>query len=112
LLGCYRVSLDALAFRLNNLRLVDAPGRDAIRRMSSVRISLREGRTADLQARHDWRWPEGLLSRALQAYANGKISIRPIASMMKVDPDDLLGELAPPRQAPDGADGRQRVLMP
>jgi Zn-dependent peptidase ImmA (M78 family)/predicted transcriptional regulator len=112
LLGRYRVSLDALAFRLHNARIVDAAGRDHIRRMASVRISLRDGRTADLQARHDRRRPEGLLSRAIDAYANGRISIRPIADLMDEDPDDLLGDLAPPRLAPVGHAGTEPALMP
>jgi Zn-dependent peptidase ImmA (M78 family)/lambda repressor-like predicted transcriptional regulator len=102
LLARYRVSLDALAFRLHNLNIINADGRDAVRRMSSVRIALRQGRASDLQARHDRRWPGGLLRRAVEAYVKGKISIRPIAQLVKVDPDILLEELAPPRLSPTG----------
>jgi IrrE N-terminal-like domain len=47
LLGRYRVSLDALAFRLYNADVIDAVGRDTVRRMSSARISLRRGRATD-----------------------------------------------------------------
>jgi Zn-dependent peptidase ImmA (M78 family)/transcriptional regulator with XRE-family HTH domain len=102
LLARYRVSLDALAFRLHNLGIIDAAGRDAVRRMSSTRIALRQGRASDLQARHDQRWPDGLLRRAVEAYAKGRISIRPIAHLINVDPDALLEELAAPRLAPPG----------
>jgi Zn-dependent peptidase ImmA (M78 family)/transcriptional regulator with XRE-family HTH domain len=102
LLARYRVSLDALAFRLHNLGIIDAAGRDAVRRMSSTRIALRQGRASDLQARHDQRWPDGLLRRAVEAYAKGRISIRPIAQLINVDPDALLEELAAPRLAPPG----------
>jgi|ERR1017187_1051603 Zn-dependent peptidase ImmA (M78 family)/lambda repressor-like predicted transcriptional regulator len=97
LLARFRVSLDALAFRLHNLNIIDAAGRDTVRRMSSARIALRQGRASDLQARHEWRWPGGLLRRAVEAYVNGQISIRPIAQLVNVDPDTLLEELAPPR---------------
>jgi Zn-dependent peptidase ImmA (M78 family)/transcriptional regulator with XRE-family HTH domain len=97
LLARFRVSLDALAFRLHNLNIIDAAGRDTVRRMSSARIALRQGRASDLQARHEWRWPGGLLRRAVEAYVNGQISIRPIAQLVNVDPDALLEELAPPR---------------
>jgi Zn-dependent peptidase ImmA (M78 family) len=38
LLGRYRVSLDALAFRLYDGHVIDASERDAVRRMSSARI--------------------------------------------------------------------------
>src|SRR5580692_1458338 len=103
LLARYRVSLDALAFRLHNLGIIDAAGRDSVRRMSSTRIALRQGRASDLQARHDQRWPDGLLRRAVEAYAKGRISIRPIAQLINVDPDALLEELAPPRLARLGA---------
>ena len=103
LLARYRVSLDALAFRLHNLGIINAAGRDAVRRMSSARIALRQGRASDLQARHDQRWPDGLLRRAVEAYAKGRISIRPIAQLINVDPDTLLEELAPPRLARPGA---------
>lgn len=96
LLGRYRVSLDALAVRLHGLGIVSAAGRDAVRRMSSVPIALRAGRATDLQARHEQRWPGGLLRRAVEAYAWGKISIRPVARLINVDPDALLDELAPP----------------
>jgi Zn-dependent peptidase ImmA (M78 family)/transcriptional regulator with XRE-family HTH domain len=102
LLARYRVSLDALAFRLHNLGIIDAAGRDSVRRMSSTRIALRQGRASDLQARHDQRWPDGLLRRAVEAYAKGRISIRPIAQLINVDPDALLEEFAAPRLAPPG----------
>ncbi len=108
LLGRYRVSLDALAFRLHNADLIDATVRDEVRRMSSARISLRQGRALDLQARGDQRWPGGLLDRAVNAYVGGRISIRPIASLVGIDANTLLQELAPPQFGPlefAGADG-------
>lgn len=43
-----------------------------------------------------------MLRRAVEAYAKGRISIRPIAQLINVDPDALLEELAPPRLAPPG----------
>src|ERR1039457_3590112 len=42
LLARFRVSLDALAFRLHTLNIIDAAGRDTVRRMSSARIALRQ----------------------------------------------------------------------
>jgi len=100
LLGRYRVSLDALAFRLHNVGLIDVTTREEVRRMSSARISLRQGRALDLQARNDRRWPGLLLDRAVEAYATGRISIRPLANLVGVDPDVLLQELAPPQFGP------------
>ncbi len=99
LLARFGVSLDALAFRLHNVGLVNAPARDRIRAMSSSRITLRTNRTADLQARNERRLPGNLLSRAVEAYALGQMSIRPLATLLNVDPEQLLQELNPPDRA-------------
>ncbi|MFC3743966.1 XRE family transcriptional regulator [Paractinoplanes deccanensis] len=98
LLGRFGVSLDALAFRLHNVGVVDAVGRDRIRSMSSNRIALRSGRAADLQARNDRRVPGNLLARAIEAYVQGQISVRPLATLLDVEPDALLAELRPPNK--------------
>jgi Zn-dependent peptidase ImmA (M78 family)/transcriptional regulator with XRE-family HTH domain len=97
LLGRYRVSLDALAYHLHNTGIVNAAGRDRIRRMSSAVILLRTGRADELQARNEKRLPGNLLSRAVEAYSQAQISIRPIASLVEVEPDLLLEELSPRR---------------
>lgn len=96
LLGRFRVSLDALAFRLHNANIVNHEGRDRIRRMSSKAIALRTGRVSDLQARLDRRLPVRLLNRLYDAYLKGEISIRPIASLLEIEPDLLLTELSTP----------------
>lgn len=96
LLSRYRVSLDALAFRLHNANIINAAGRDGVRRMTSARIGLRQGRAADLQARRERRLPQGVLNRAIEAYMKGGISIRPIANLVGIDADTLLDELSPP----------------
>jgi hypothetical protein len=100
LLSRYRVSLDALAFRLHNAGVINAAGRDAVRRMTSARIGLRQGRATDLQARRERRLPQGILNRAVEAYVKGRISIRPLANLVGIDPDTLLQELSPPRLPP------------
>lgn len=97
LLDRFRVSLDALAFRLHNIGAVSASGRDAIRAMSSVRIATRPGRLDDLQARNDQRVPGRLLARAMQAFAAGDIGVYPLAALLDTDAERLLDELSPPR---------------
>lgn len=97
LLGRFRVSLDALAFRLHNVGLVNAAGRDQIRGMASTRIALRPGRAEDLQSHNERRAPSRLLKRAMAAFAAGDLGIRPLASLLDTDPDQLLDELSPPR---------------
>lgn len=93
LLGKYRVSLDVLAFRAHNAGVVDAQGRDNIRRMRSAGIVARAGRESDLQAMSKSRVPQRLLVRAIRAYAYGEISIRPIAGLLGTDADTLIDEL-------------------
>jgi Zn-dependent peptidase ImmA (M78 family)/DNA-binding XRE family transcriptional regulator len=110
LLSRYRVSLDALAFRLHNVGILTASQREDVRRMSSARISLRQGRAADLQARRDRRWPSGLLSRAVEAYEKGKISIRPISGLIGIDENLLLEELAPPQLAASAPAGDDELV--
>lgn len=97
LLGRFRVSLDALAIHLRYCGLIDAKETDRIRSMSSARIAMRHGRTQDLQARNDRRQPGLLLTRVLNAYVEGAISIRPVARLLQTDANLLLDELAPPR---------------
>lgn len=104
LLGRFRVSLDALAFRLHNLGLVDALGRDRVRAMSSARIALRPGRADDLQARDERRAPSRLLARAVEAFAVGELGIRPLAALLDTDADALLNELSPARFSPRSTD--------
>ncbi len=98
LLGRLRVSLDALAFRMHNLGIVNAAGRDRLRAMSSSGIALRPGRTADLQARNERRAPGLVLQRAVYAFVKGDLGVRPLARLLNVEPDDLLAELTPPKR--------------
>lgn len=79
--------------------------------MSSKRIALRNGRTRDLQSRNIRRLPGRLLSRAIDAYEQGQISIRPLAELAEIDADDLLDELAPPRISPGDGDERLVPLL-
>ena len=110
LLGELRVSLDALAYRLYNLELVDHSEFDRIRRLSSVEIAKRPGRTDDLQARGDRRVPAPLLDRAYEAFVAGDISIRPLANLLGADPDQLLDELTPPPVGPIDSDAPAYAL--
>lgn len=42
---------------------------------------------------HSDRWPFTLFDRAMEAYINGHVSIRPIAGLLGMDADDLLDQL-------------------
>ncbi len=100
LLGRFRVSLDALAFRLHNTGLVDYHGRDRIRAMSSRAIVLRAGRVAELQSRQDRRLPRRLVDNLVEAYVRGRVGVRPFAALLEVEPELLLDELSNPELHP------------
>jgi Zn-dependent peptidase ImmA (M78 family) len=97
LLGRFRVSLDALAYRLQNVGLVRPEERDRIRRLASARIANRPGRADDLKARNERRMPGRLLDRAFRAFSAGDLGIEPLARLVGAEPEQLLDELTPPR---------------
>lgn len=95
LLMKYGVSLDALAFRLHNLELVNASGRDDIRAMWPM---LSAQRTESAQERQGRRFPVPLLRRALNAYLRGELGVRPLSALLEIEPDEFLGLMKPDDQ--------------
>ncbi|MEV0283504.1 XRE family transcriptional regulator [Kribbella sp. NPDC050820] len=99
LLAQYRVSLDALAYRLHNLGLVNAAGRDRVRSMAARKLVLLSGHAEEyqrqLQSVGSRRLPTGLLQRAVEAYTTGGISVRVLARLSSVPEDVLLNQLEP-----------------
>ncbi len=95
----FRVSLDALAFRLHNVELVDAAGRDRVRQLSARRLVLMTGRAEEyqrqLQSIGSRRLPTSLLQRAMEAYNSGGISVRVLARLTSVPENVLLKQLQP-----------------
>jgi Zn-dependent peptidase ImmA (M78 family) len=95
----YKVSVDALAFRLHNVHLVDEAGRDRVRAMSARKLVLLAGHIAEYQRQLQdvgaRRFPAGLLSRTLEAYNSGKVSVRILARLVGIPADVLLDQLRP-----------------
>lgn len=102
----YQVSLQALAFRLHNLKLINAAGRDRILAMPPARQTL-----LALQGRLEKRAPGSLLTRAAGAYLKGAVSIRPLAALLDTPEDTLLDRLTPPadRTHDDATDALEQV---
>jgi Zn-dependent peptidase ImmA (M78 family) len=94
LLGQFRISLDALAYRLHNSGIVNAAGRDAVRSMSSASIAFRYGRMEDLQKRLDRHVPSRMLRELFDLFYRGQASIRPLANLLNVEAEQLLDELS------------------
>lgn len=97
------VSFESLVYRLHNLRLIDARGRDNLREhgLSGV-LALIEDRDLErhllgrLETRPERLPPTWLAVRALEGYKRGILSIRPLAGLLNADPDELLELLATP----------------
>lgn len=102
------VSYESLVYRLHNLRLINADGRDKLRAISWQQLSahlsepsLSSGLPREQIGRLQYRGtakpagrpPALLLRRAAEGYQKGVISIRPLAALKDVDPDTLLDAL-------------------
>jgi Zn-dependent peptidase ImmA (M78 family)/transcriptional regulator with XRE-family HTH domain len=99
MLANYKVSLDALAWQLFSVRLVDKAGRERVRQLSSRKLSLLAGHAAEyqrqLQDHGQHRLPSGLLRRAIEAYNKGGIGVRVLARLAEIPPEMLLEQLSP-----------------
>jgi Zn-dependent peptidase ImmA (M78 family)/transcriptional regulator with XRE-family HTH domain len=102
------VSYESLVYRLHNLRLINAEGRDKLKSISWQQLSshlndpqlsshLVPDQIGKLQyrgtAKPAGRAPALLLRRAWDGYRKGIISIRPLAGLMGIDPDQLLDQI-------------------
>lgn len=89
-------SFETLVFRLHNLRIIDARGRDALRslglrglvqQLDDVELASRLlARIAAKPPRHA---PGPLAFRALTAYRKGIISVRPLAGLYGAEPESF-----------------------
>jgi Zn-dependent peptidase ImmA (M78 family)/transcriptional regulator with XRE-family HTH domain len=95
LLDVFGVSLDALAFRLHNLSMVNAEGRDHIRDMWPA---MSAQRTQAAQERQGRRFPARLLTRAIQAFVVGELGVRPLSALLEIEPDEFLRMIEPDDQ--------------
>jgi Zn-dependent peptidase ImmA (M78 family)/transcriptional regulator with XRE-family HTH domain len=119
LVGDIGASPQAVANRLYNLDVIDEETWRRWARMSAKEAALRGGWREDLtrrvatQART--RVPMVLVHQAFQAYTDGQISVRPLAAILDVEPDELLEMLAPdptPAWSGDEEPGETPVFGP
>ena len=109
--GLFMVSPSALAWRMVNLGLADAKDVRPLRDMplqQAARIGGWESEFDELTLRQNQlRPPAPLAARAAQALLEGKIGVRPVATVINVPPETLLS-------SPDGADlaGQEPVFAP
>ena len=102
-----QVSPSALAIRLQQLRLIDAGTCDRFKKITTAKAAALADRSEEF-AQHvadaGTPRPPGLLVRdAYMAYDRGATTLRPYASLLGVDVDEL-------RQALEAEEGVPRVL--
>lgn len=103
LLRLFGVSYQSLVYRLHNLKIINAAGRDKYLRLgwgalvrSVTDADLRDFLTRDVGHLADRRPPGLLLGRAWQGYLEGSISVRPYARLLGVDADEFAAQLEQP----------------
>ena len=107
----YGVSFETLIYRLHNLQLIDAQGRDRLIELSwqqlvnqSSEVLRRSGfsqpEIGKLLSRNqlnpEERFPALLVRRAFDGFRKGLISVRPLAGLLKEDSTELLERLSAP----------------
>ncbi|MFI7356250.1 helix-turn-helix domain-containing protein [Streptomyces avidinii] len=93
------VSPAALAFRLLHMRLIDAGTSDHFKRMTASEAAQLAGRTEEFDQRaalsQEPRLPGLLVRDTRAAYEAGKATLRPYATLLGVEVDELRSELEP-----------------
>lgn len=95
----FSVSWESLVYRLHNLRKIDADGRDRLREVGYAGL-IRAVSEGDLVKQLEeqrkpcgTRVPSLLVDRLKTGFEKGIVSIRPLAGLLRRDPEDLLAEL-------------------
>jgi Zn-dependent peptidase ImmA (M78 family)/transcriptional regulator with XRE-family HTH domain len=105
----FGVSFQTIVYRLHNLHLVNAEGRDTLmsfnwqQQLARLAIDPRSAHLTKAQIgqlqtrtarRPERRIPGLLVGRAYEGFQKGVISIRPLASLLDENPDELLDRLS------------------
>lgn len=102
----FSVSWESLVYRLHNLHIINAESRDHLLEIGFAGL-LREVDDVDLLEKmgalrnHAKRRSPGLLEQRLwDGYRNGIVSIRPLAGLLGIDPEELLARNNRPYPGP------------
>lgn len=102
-----KVSPSSLAWRLLNLKLIDADQRARLGRLRTIdcaaRLNLLEAYAGWVEASSQPRLPVKLIGDMLDAYMQGQATLRPVANLMKL-PAEVLRDAIEPAHAELGAD--------
>lgn len=112
------VSYESLVYRLHNLRLINAEGRDRLRSFGLQGVLTHiedQDLVSRLLRRHvtypESRPPSWLVARAFAAFERGVVSIRPLAGLLAEEPDRLLQQLDEARRT-GGLDQENFAYVP
>ena len=96
----FGVSYESLVYRLHNLRIINAHGRDQLKRIGWTGListlddkNLARSLLSSRGSRSERRPPTLLASRCLRGVMNGTISAGPLARLLDVDIDHLIEKL-------------------
>jgi Zn-dependent peptidase ImmA (M78 family) len=94
LVGKYRVSVSAMAWRLKNLGFIDAARRErlgSMRPAEAARFGDWQDELGELAVdQRRTRNPRALARDAILAFANGTVSARLVATVLRAEPDEVL----------------------
>jgi Zn-dependent peptidase ImmA (M78 family) len=96
----FGVSFESLVYRLHNLGYINAEGRDQLRARGWTGVlsglpdsDTRKTLLVSMGRRPEQRPPGLLTMRAFRGYLEGAVSVRPLASLLNRDPDEMLEQL-------------------
>lgn len=92
LMDHFNVSLQALAYRLHNVGIMNAAGRDRVLNMQPLLSLIRAQQVRPGATR--W-YPTQLGEAAIRAYQGGQLGVRWLAAFLEVDAEELLAQLQP-----------------
>ncbi len=114
----FGVSFESLVYRLHNLNVINAHGRDQLRGRGWTAVltdlnddDMRRTLLSSLGMRPEQKPPDLLTERAFHGYQQGVISVRPLAGLLGLPPDDLLESMVRVQDSRDAVrDDYSRVV--
>jgi Zn-dependent peptidase ImmA (M78 family)/transcriptional regulator with XRE-family HTH domain len=102
MIATFDVSYESLVYRLHNLRVINAAGRDALQTVGWAGLlnaiddeeeALAALLTSRRKAPLPYHPPIWLCTRLWVGFKRGVVSVRPLARLLQVDPEDLLSRI-------------------
>lgn len=109
----FGVSYESLVYRLHNLGLINANGRDQLRGRGWTAVltdlkddDMRRTLLSSLGMRPEQKPPDLLTERTFHGYQQGVVSVRPLAGLLGLPADDLLDTMVRLQDSRDAVDDK------